>query len=261
MKRLALLVASSVTLVAASFPADAQYRRDGAPVAKHYRGGGGYHRHAPHYHRHYAAPYRPWGYYAPRWYWSAPLVAAPLVAAPYFYEPAPAYVQPAPPPPYYGERPLPYRERSYAEAQPSKPAPKVAAVPPPPVRERYTLSATELFEFDKAELKTPQPKLDEIAAALKANPDVREVTITGYTDRLGSEEYNLDLSMRRAAAVKSYLVGKDVDRDRLKAVGKGEANPVAHCDDTLKRPDLIKCLEPNRRVEVERITVERRAPS
>jgi outer membrane protein OmpA-like peptidoglycan-associated protein len=145
------------------------------------------------------------------------------------------YVQPAPPPPYYGERPLPYRERSYAEAQPAKPAPKAPAAQPKPMRERYTLSATELFEFDKAELRMPQPKLDEIAAAMKANPEVREVTITGYTDRLGSEAYNLELSMRRAAAVKSYLVGKDVDRDRLKAVGKGEADPVVHCDDTLSR--------------------------
>jgi outer membrane protein OmpA-like peptidoglycan-associated protein len=256
---LPLLVAAALASSLVTLPASAQergYRRDAPPAATHYGYRHGGYRYAYPRHRYYGAPYRWWGYYAPYWYWAAPAFAYPYP----IYEPAPAIVPPAYPPPYYGERverPVPYRERSYAEAQPSKPAPKAPAAQPVP--ERYTLSATELFEFDKAELRMPQPKLDEIAAALKANPQVAEVTITGYTDRLGSEAYNLELSMRRAAAVKSYLVGKDVDRDRLKAVGKGEANPIAHCDDTLKRPELIKCLEPNRRVEVERITVERRA--
>ncbi|MEG2964603.1 MAG: OmpA family protein, partial [Janthinobacterium sp.] len=54
-----------------------------------------------------------------------------------------------------------------------------------------------------------------------------------------------------------YLVSKGVAANRLTAEGKGSTNPVVTCDNK-KRADLIKCLEPNRRVEVEQITIERR---
>lgn len=157
-------------------------------------------------------------------------------------------------------------------ASPTRPAERVAAAPvytpapapapmpapaPAPKFERYTLSATELFEFDKSDLRAPQPKLDEIAAALTGNTQINNIVVTGYTDRLGSNQYNLKLSERRAASVKNYLVGKGVDGSRLRTEGKGEANPVVQCDQR-NRVELIKCLEPNRRVEIEQITIERR---
>ena len=143
------------------------------------------------------------------------------------------------------------------EAPAPAPAP-MAPPPPPPARfEKITLSSTELFEFDKATLRQPQPKLDEIAAALQADTSITDVDITGYADRLGSDKYNLKLSQRRADAVREYLVGKGIDGSRLKAYGKGEANPVVTCTEK-NRAALIKCLEPNRRVEVEQITIEKR---
>ncbi len=152
---------------------------------------------------------------------------------------APRLAQAAPPPP----------------PPPAPPPPPPA--PPPPRFEKQTMSATELFAFDSAVVRQPQPKLDEIANVLKQNAQVANVRITGYTDRIGSDKYNLKLSQRRADAVKAYLVGHGVEGSRLTTAGKGKADPVVQCSEK-NRPALIKCLEPNRRVEVEDITVEKR---
>lgn len=119
------------------------------------------------------------------------------------------------------------------------------------------MSATELFEFNSARLNSPQPRLDDIAAALTADPTITDVDIVGHADRLGSKKYNQKLSEQRANAVREYLVAKGIAPQRLKAYGKGESVPVVTCNNR-KRAELIKCLEPNRRVEVEQITVERR---
>lgn len=119
------------------------------------------------------------------------------------------------------------------------------------------MSATELFAFDSAKLNSNQPKLDELATLLNNNPSVGNVTITGHTDLIGSDKYNQKLSEQRANAVKAYLTGKGVADNRLTAVGKGESQPIVKCDNK-KRADLIKCLEPNRRVEVDQVTIERR---
>ena len=141
-------------------------------------------------------------------------------------------------------------------AQAPEPAP--APPPPPPARfEKVTLATTELFAFNSAELTLPQSRLDQIAAALAADPSITDVDITGHADRLGSNEYNLKLSQQRADAVRTYLVGRGIEGGRLKAYGRGESQPVVTCTDK-RRADLIKCLEPNRRVEVEQITIERR---
>lgn len=136
------------------------------------------------------------------------------------------------------------------------PAPKVAPAPEPKF-EKVTLSASELFAFDKADLKPEQPKLDEIAAALTKNGESENVVVTGYTDRLGSDKYNNKLSKKRADAVKAYLVSKGVAANRIETIGKGKADPVIACGGLKKRAVLIECLAPNRRVEVAPITFTR----
>jgi OOP family OmpA-OmpF porin len=160
---------------------------------------------------------------------------------------------PPPKPPAPAPAPAPVVE------QPAPPAPPPPPPPPPAAHfEKVTLSATELFAFDSAKLTMPQPKLDEIAAALQADPSLTNIDIVGYTDRLGSPKYNLKLSERRANAVREYLVSKGIDGSRLKAEGRGEANPIVTDCKQKKRSELIACLAPNRRVEVEEITIEKR---
>ncbi|MCX8051094.1 MAG: OmpA family protein [Chlorobi bacterium] len=89
-------------------------------------------------------------------------------------------------------------------------------------------SATRLlvfFDFDKADLKEESlPELDLAAEFLKEHPTVR-VRIEGHTDDVGTDDYNLQLSKRRADAVKTYLVSKGVDEKRIMTVGYGKSRP------------------------------------
>ena len=202
-----------------------------------------------HYHP-YVYPAPLFGYYVPR-----PVYVLPA-PAPVYVEPYPRYAPVNPPPPPRAQRAP--RDR-YAQIEPARPArPSEPAKPAPaaPALERYTLSAKELFGFDQWTLRMPQPKLDEIARALIDNPGIGRVTITGHTDRLGSEAYNQELSQKRANIVKQYLAEKGVAPNRLEAIGRGESQPVVQCSET-DRAKLIECLEPNRRVEVEQIVIER----
>lgn len=84
------------------------------------------------------------------------------------------------------------------------------------------------FEFDSADL-TPQARrvLDQLAAALESQQlGSDRFLIEGYTDTVGSADYNLGLSKRRADAVSRYLAGRQVNTGRLEVVGKGEADPI-----------------------------------
>jgi OOP family OmpA-OmpF porin len=125
--------------------------------------------------------------------------------------------------------------------------------------QHVTLSASELFGFNSAKLGPSQPKLDEVASEMTANASIEKITVVGYSDRLGAKDYNMKLSERRAQSVKEYLVSKGVSADRIDAVGKGEADPVAECKDVKGKQALIKCLEPNRRVEIEPVTYQKPA--
>lgn len=99
------------------------------------------------------------------------------------------------------------------------------------------------FEFDQARL-TANAKtiLDNVGEELTAYPEI-EVELSGHTDAKGSDEYNQTLSDKRAAAVKRYLVGKDIADTRMTTVGKGESQPVADNETDEGR-------ELNRRVEL-----------
>ena len=95
-------------------------------------------------------------------------------------------------------------------------------------------------------------KLDELvskAGAIK----LEVILVVGHTDRIGSDAYNQKLSERRAAAVKSYLVSKGIEANRVYTEGKGEKQPVTgdKCKGNKATKELMACLQPDRRADIE----------
>ena len=83
------------------------------------------------------------------------------------------------------------------------------------------------FEYDKAIIKKiSYPILDAVAATMQGNPSIQLIEVQGHTDERGDDAYNLDLSDRRAKAVKQYLMDKGVDEKRLTSQGYGETQPL-----------------------------------
>jgi OOP family OmpA-OmpF porin len=134
--------------------------------------------------------------------------------------------------------------------EPPAPAPVAA---PKPTGEKITVAADALFDFDKAVLRPEgKAKLDELvskAGAIK----LEVILVVGHTDRIGSAAYNQKLSERRAAAVKTYLVSKGIEANRVYTEGKGLTQPVTgdKCKNTKPRKALIECLQPDRRADIE----------
>ena len=109
-----------------------------------------------------------------------------------------------------------------------------------------SLSSDVLFDFDEYVIKPDfTADLDAAADLLLANPDVT-VRIDGHTDSVGSEEYNMGLSERRAEAVATYLEEVGVARDRMTVAWFGESQPIATNDTAEGRAQ-------NRRVEIDLI--------
>nr|CAA63037.1 outer membrane protein [Aeromonas salmonicida]prf//2209353B major outer membrane protein OmpAII [Aeromonas salmonicida] len=134
-------------------------------------------------------------------------------------------------------------------------APAPEPVPEPVVVDKsFALSSDVLFAFGKSTLKP------EGVAALNTlyhqNVDVQpkdgSAVVVGYTDRIGSDAYNLKLSEARARTVADFLVGKGLPAGKVAIEGRGEASPVTgtQCDGIKAKAQLIACLAPDRRVEV-----------
>ncbi|WDF55368.1 OmpA family protein [Mucilaginibacter sp. KACC 22063] len=100
-----------------------------------------------------------------------------------------------------------------------------------------------LFDVDKTALKpVAQTNLQNLAASLQKNPETN-IMIIGHTDNTGSDSYNMDLSVRRAEAVKSYITNSGVSAARLSTTGKGESEPIGDNTTASGRAQ-------NRRVEI-----------
>jgi OOP family OmpA-OmpF porin len=131
---------------------------------------------------------------------------------------------------------------------------EVAAVQTVMVKELkpVALAADALFAFDSADLTAEgRSRLDQVVGSLTAKQlDNKQIEITGYTDRIGPETYNQTLSERRAQTVRDYLVSKGMPADAISTQGLGAAKPVVGCEGE-RGAQLIDCLAPNRRTEIE----------
>lgn len=89
-----------------------------------------------------------------------------------------------------------------------------------------TLSGQVLFASGKSTLlPAARDALDNVAAALKANPN-RDIIVEGHTDSMGSTSFNEDLSQRRAVSVREYLIEQGVPSEMIRARGRGEEEPI-----------------------------------
>jgi OmpA-OmpF porin, OOP family len=129
------------------------------------------------------------------------------------------------------------------------PAAPVAAPPPPPAppvvaASKVTFAADAFFDFDKYVLKPEgRAKLDDLVSKIK-DVNLEVIIAVGHTDWIGTVAYNQKLSVRRAEAVKAYLVSKGIEKNRVYTEGKGKSQPIA---DNRTAEGRAK----NRRVEIE----------
>jgi len=137
----------------------------------------------------------------------------------------------------FGEPP-----RAPQPAPPSEPVPP----PPPPPAPRpqpepevvFEFDSTVLFDFDSSALRPEaRAELDRAADILAPRDDIILIEVAGHTDSIGPEEYNQDLSVRRAQSVADYLVQNGVSRDRLRVVGFGESRPRVPNDTPANRQE------------------------
>ena len=146
--------------------------------------------------------------------------------------PAPAPAPAARPAPVPAPAPAPV-----ARPAPAPAAPAVAAT-------KVTYAADAFFDFDKSALKAEgRAKLDDLVGKIKGI-SLEVIIAVGHTDSVGSDSYNQKLSVKRAEAVKAYLVTKGIEKNRVYTEGKGEKQPVA---DNKTSEGRAK----NRRVEIE----------
>ena len=108
------------------------------------------------------------------------------------------------------------------------------------------MNGDALFAFNRSGtadlLSGARGELDNLASRISKFDRLSSVVVVGHTDRIGSDNYNLSLSQRRAQTVANYLSSRGVPANVIRAEGAGEDLPAVECSDKLGRSELIACL-------------------
>lgn len=126
----------------------------------------------------------------------------------------------------------------------------------PASKRELDLSSDALFDFGKSSVQDMKVKgrqsVEQFAKLLRNEYHQQpQLVLTGYTDRIGPPEANQILALKRAESVAQILERSGISRDGITTVGKGSANPLVDCPGIDMTPELVRCLQPNRRVTIE----------
>ena len=141
-------------------------------------------------------------------------------------------------------------------AAPASTSSKPPASSKPTTIEKHTLSADMLFAFGQARLSDDFMRhgglqdMDKIVLQLQLWKSLQSVQLIGHTDRLGKDHNNRRISLQRTEQIKSYLIKRGIPARVIETKGMGASQPLVKCPDQRDRRALVKCLQPNRRVEI-----------
>jgi outer membrane protein OmpA-like peptidoglycan-associated protein len=121
----------------------------------------------------------------------------------------------------------------------------------------FAADDSEFFGFDKVNLSDQvKADLDALVGAVDDADMIHGITVTGHADRIGPAPYNDKLALRRAEAIKAYLVSKGIPADRIQTLSDGSSTPLVTCAGIKNEKKLIRCLAPNRRVDIEALLAD-----
>lgn len=134
--------------------------------------------------------------------------------------------------------------------------PSIQELKPPAVKRELQLSSDAMFDFGKSGVQDIKAKghqqLEQFVKLLRNEYKHQpQLVLTGYTDRIGLPEANQLLALKRAESVAQILERSGVSRNVMTIAGKGSANPLVNCPGLTATPELVRCLQPNRRVTIE----------
>jgi OOP family OmpA-OmpF porin len=134
-----------------------------------------------------------------------------------------------------------------------RPGRQIRVAAPFAAYEKVTFDANILFDSDKSALRsTGRDKLDQFVGKIHGL-DSQSIVAVGYADRMGADTSNQTLSRERVDVVRTYLVSKGVDWNRVQTSAKGESLPSTYageCKDA-NNPENVACMQPDRHVFIE----------